>query len=98
MRRCQAAEIRPLEVKLEEEELWKTQDKRIWMPSNLWERLIIHNLIAGHHQAVENELKTLKQYYIELSQGRTIKEMLKSLMNNCVHCQRRPAILKGHTI
>ena len=54
----------------------------------------MHNHIATGHQSCAKELRNLKGYFIDLPKPHKIKQIIQELRNQCVHCQRRPAILR----
>ena len=67
---------------------------KIWIPSGLISRIVVHNHIAQQHPSLQAELNYLKAFAFELSKGETIKDIVLEYRQRCLHCHRRPKVLR----
>ena len=67
------------------------QDK-LFIPPSLLDRLIIHNHVQRGHSSIDDEVHALKAKFA-LESG-TFVEKVKRFRNKCLHCQRKPAIIR----
>ena len=74
--------------------LYVTGRGKLWVPQLLWKRLLIQTHIGLCHPSIHSEMEYLKKYRIELPPGLSLRELLRSLHQTCVHCQRIPGIIR----
>ena len=70
------------------------KDDKIWIPFTLLPRLVVHNHVAFNHPGFAQELKYLKTFSFELPEDVTVETLVRGYRNRCLHCQRRPKILR----
>ena len=67
---------------------------KIWVPFSLLPRLVVHNHIAFNHPGLSQELRYLKTFSFELPTDVTLESLVRAYRQRCLHCQRRPKILR----
>ena len=57
-------------------------------------RLVVHNHIAFNHPGLTQELKYLRAFSFELPTDITLASLVRCYRSRCLHCHRRPKILR----
>ena len=69
-------------------------DNKVWIPYTLLPRLVVHNHIAASHPSLTEELHYLKSFSFELPSPLKLEEIVRAYRKRCLHCQRRPQLLR----
>ena len=77
---------------------------QIWIPEQLFETILIHAHVANRHGNLENEMKLLSKYSLEIpsrykeqsneKDELILRDLVKRIRHRCIHCRRYPQLLR----
>ena len=67
---------------------------KLWIPFSILPRLIVHNHFSNSHPSSSEETDYLRTFSFELPANLSLDDMVRGYRERCVHCQRRPKLLR----